>query len=377
MISDAGLRRVVAAAHEAASDPGRFDDMLVLLSDVCGAHGSVLFTPMLDPEGKNLAASCGCCREAMVEYAHGWAAHDIWVREIRAKHRHTVPGDVLVGQEILGPSHLHRSPFHADFLRRYDIESVVSMLIHDGSGRLMPDTRVSLYRPPGAAPFGDAEKAAMRSLWPHLRSSVETYWLLRKAREFDRVVESALDEVPHPLWILREDAAFDYANTTARALMASDDHWIRCVGQRIVRLGDSHESELQTLVRNASRGVASTLVTTRSSGDVLERAVVHVIPVTASSPFARCWPRGRALLSLTLPSDADTEAAWLDRVAKHYGLTPAEARVLGRLVEGRSPKEIADEFTLALSTVRTHLRSLLSKTECRRQMDLLRIAMRH
>jgi DNA-binding CsgD family transcriptional regulator len=69
------------------------------------------------------------------------------------------------------------------------------------------------------------------------------------------------------------------------------------------------------------------------------------------------------------------DAAWYERVAKHFRLTRAEQRVLLRLAEGLAPKQIAEELRVSVATVRTHIQTLLFKTACRRQIDLLRLVL--
>jgi DNA-binding CsgD family transcriptional regulator len=97
--------------------------------------------------------------------------------------------------------------------------------------------------------------------------------------------------------------------------------------------------------------------------------------IAGDNPFARAWPAARALLTLELFSDELTDKAWYDRVAQHYQLTPAEQRILLRLVEGQSPKQMAEELCVTVATVRTHVQTLLFKTTCRRQIDLLRLVL--
>jgi DNA-binding CsgD family transcriptional regulator len=204
---------------------------------------------------------------------------------------------------------------------------------------------------------------------------VETYWLLRKAREFDRVAEASLDALPHPVWVVRKDARFDHANAAAVRLMAANNGWVRCVGHRIVSLGQFGEHDLGGCVAAAGAAAASPLVCTRSHGKHIERATLHVMAIAGDNPFARAWPAARALLTLELFSDELTDKAWYDRVAQHYQLTPAEQRILLRLVEGQSPKQMAEELCVTVATVRTHVQTLLFKTTCRRQIDLLRLVL--
>lgn len=60
-----------------------------------------------------------------------------------------------------------------------------------------------------------------------------------------------------------------------------------------------------------------------------------------------------------------------EALARLYGLTPAEAAVLGKLVRGQSASEIASCHGVSISTVRSQLKTLLSKTGTRRQAALV------
>ena len=57
-----------------------------------------------------------------------------------------------------------------------------------------------------------------------------------------------------------------------------------------------------------------------------------------------------------------------------YDLTAAESRVLAMLLEARRPKDIALRLSIAVSTVRTQLKSLYAKTGVRDQQTLIRLA---
>lgn len=55
-----------------------------------------------------------------------------------------------------------------------------------------------------------------------------------------------------------------------------------------------------------------------------------------------------------------------------YALTPAESRIAAALAADKTPKEIAVDFGVGLSTVRTHLRVIQSKVGANSQTDLVR-----
>ena len=57
----------------------------------------------------------------------------------------------------------------------------------------------------------------------------------------------------------------------------------------------------------------------------------------------------------------------------HFGITPAEGRVLLALVAGHAPNEIASVSGVAERTVRNQIASLMQKMGCSRQCELVRL----
>jgi DNA-binding CsgD family transcriptional regulator len=62
-----------------------------------------------------------------------------------------------------------------------------------------------------------------------------------------------------------------------------------------------------------------------------------------------------------------------EAIAKAYGLTPTELRVLLALVEAGSGPGIAEALGIGDSTVKTHLGRLFQKTGAKYQADLVRL----
>lgn len=61
-----------------------------------------------------------------------------------------------------------------------------------------------------------------------------------------------------------------------------------------------------------------------------------------------------------------------DGLRRFYGLTPTESKVARAISSGRSPKQIAGDLEVELSTVRTHLRAVHVKLGAASQADLIR-----
>jgi DNA-binding CsgD family transcriptional regulator len=61
----------------------------------------------------------------------------------------------------------------------------------------------------------------------------------------------------------------------------------------------------------------------------------------------------------------------LRRIRDRFGLTPAEYRLLCRLVEGQPLREAANTLSVSYETARSTLKSVFSKTGAHRQSELI------
>lgn len=78
------------------------------------------------------------------------------------------------------------------------------------------------------------------------------------------------------------------------------------------------------------------------------------------------------LVALVVREDPETFSG--ESFSCRYGATPAELRIVEMLMKGLGTDEIAASLNISENTVKTHLKSLFTKTGTRRQADLLRVA---
>jgi DNA-binding CsgD family transcriptional regulator len=76
-------------------------------------------------------------------------------------------------------------------------------------------------------------------------------------------------------------------------------------------------------------------------------------------------------IALFITETGQTNQYGIDALAKAYGLSKAETRVLRALVEAKTPADVAIHLGLAVSTVKSHIRKIFSKTNTSRQAELL------
>lgn len=174
-----------------------------------------------------------------------------------------------------------------------------------------------------------------------------------------------VDELAHGMVVASPQGRLLHANQAAlqeleRARVLTVRHGeLRACGPDNVRA-------LAHALGQAGRGRRS-LVSLSGTDTVITAAVVPLRQAEAGD-------HSRVALVFARPSVCDS--LMLCFFARRHGLTPTEELVLGILCQGSSAPDIARQMRVAVSTVRTHVRSLCAKTRSRGVRDLVnRVAM--
>jgi DNA-binding CsgD family transcriptional regulator len=160
-----------------------------------------------------------------------------------------------------------------------------------------------------------------------------------------------MDEFAHATLVTALDGRVLHANQAGRHELA------RC---RVVALADGFvhacrgecDAELHVAIARAGEGRRSLVHLDAVEGAQLAVAIVP-LKGQAGEPM-------RAALVFARANVCDP--LMLHFFARRYALTPTEQQVLGILCEGRSAPEVAAQLHVAVSTVRSHVRSLCAKT---------------
>ncbi len=186
---------------------------------------------------------------------------------------------------------------------------------------------------------------------PERRSAgAMTVWLMRM-----------LDEVDHGMLLLNAQGALRHANQLGRRELAQGLSLQFSNGRvHSAQSGEQHIL-LQALVdANLGRRRLLTL------GDDKQALSIAVVPLLAEDRT-----HGENLIVLILGRRQSCETLTIDFFARTQGLTAAEARVLQSLCDGLRPKEIARQFDVAISTIRSQISSIRTKTQTNSIRDLV------
>lgn len=165
-----------------------------------------------------------------------------------------------------------------------------------------------------------------------------------------RCVTQMLDEVDYGMLLILDERRVEHMNHAARMELDAD-HPLQLLGNEL-RVRHTHDLvPLREALADAGRRGRRRLLTV---GEGPRRLVMSVVPLAvADGPSATLLLFGRrhACEELTLHG-----------FARLHGLTPAETEVLKQLCAGERPERIAERQGVAISTVRTQIGSVRTKT---------------
>ena len=161
-----------------------------------------------------------------------------------------------------------------------------------------------------------------------------------------------LDELAHGLVLTTAAGRMLHANQAARHELARACALALGEGGVVQACRPECDRELQAAIPRAAAGRRSLVQLVTLDDRTL---AVAVIPVKSPGADGQ-----RCALVFSRPSVCD--ALMLGFFARKHGITPAEELVLASLCAGQSAPRIAQQLNVAVSTVRSHVRSICAKT---------------
>lgn len=177
-----------------------------------------------------------------------------------------------------------------------------------------------------------------------------------------------LGALPQPLLVVLPDRRLLFSNASAEHLLG-EGLW-QTKAEHLMSLGQLDAQRLGDLLALAAAGSSSRIGLWFTPS--LTTGWLHAAPLAPAIALASDWPEGCLLLSIHLDQPALTQAARIDAITRQCRLSQAERHVLLLLADGEPVDAASRHLGLCVSTVRSHVRNLLGKTQAPSLMQLLR-----
>jgi DNA-binding CsgD family transcriptional regulator len=368
-MTSSDLEEAILKIHAAPLEPRGWHSVIQSLMDLCGAEKALMLTVGLTSTARPWERSINFDSRALQEYACHWSTEDLlYLGAVkRGKVRPTV---VSTDEQLIDRREYLSSPYFNDFLKVNDIERQLNVCLTNS----MPEfgagpSAITLYRGVGKKSFDDREASILRQLAPHLSLAARTMWHIESLAMVEPLYRRALDEIRVPLFAIDVAGKVSLMNSAAEGLVRAD-RWVSVVGSV---LGSSRgligpESLRQALTKLRSGMGCSLLLTDELSR---EQAVMTTIPLPSSVGMQ---VSRKTVVGLVWIVPCSAEANSVKSLGRLFQLTPAETRLLQRMVDGMTLSDAAGSLQVSLNTARTQLKAIFRKTGRRTQGQLLALA---
>lgn len=211
---------------------------------------------------------------------------------------------------------------------------------------------------------------------PHIQQSLEINRTLVAQRLQSDANILAPDATRAAVIALGHDGVILHANATAEARLERRSALRREMGRLVLadsRMNDRLQFELASLY-DARSGPPIVFRLPTVDGPLLCRAIRLWSERCTTNYLSFVTGQGAPTLLLVLEPDKGTRTP--PSTLEALGLTRGESAVVGMLVQGLSPAQIADTREVSLHTVRNQIKSAMGKSGVSRQSALVSLAIR-
>lgn len=219
----------------------------------------------------------------------------------------------------------------------------------------------------------DSEISGLRALAPHLRRAASIASLLDLQAVEVNALTSAVETMTTGMLFLDPALSVVHSNAAARAI-CEQGNWLQISAGRLQVTDAGAADALHRAARTIAtqdQGIAIQFPAPRPRSAI---GLGYLLPLKFMLPRPQVAPTAVMVLFITnLTTDPE---AGIHLFATAFNLSGAEARLLQQLATGAPLTEIAATLDIEMSTVRTHLARIFTKTGTKRQGELIALMAR-
>lgn len=216
--------------------------------------------------------------------------------------------------------------------------------------------------------------ARLRLIAPHIRRAVRIGRALERSGAESASFSDTFDGLASGMFMVDARGRIRHANAAGEAMLEQGVAVLARQGRLVSpdRRAGAALTEAFAATGGGDMAPGARGISIAIAGRNEENYVAHVLPLTSGR--RRRAPTRHAADAVVFVQRAvlDLPAA-ADVIAKTYGLTPSEVRVLMTVVQVGGVAETADALGIGEATVKTHLHRVFAKTGTGRQADLVKL----
>lgn len=369
MFDEKRFESLVDHIYEAMLDHSEWPAFLSKLSQSLDGTLPMLFMHDADVRTGSVMISVGYDAKAVRDYQNYYQQRNVWLRGAADKQL-LVHGTVRTSHMTCSRREFLRSEYYDGWCKPLGISQAIGSTIIKNQTSLFNITVMRNQR----AEFGRKEIELFEALMPHLQRALKVHLRIVAAEGQQRELTEVLGRLSVGVMLVANSGDVLFMNAEAERIVGrADGLSVDASGLRAARPQET--ARLRRLIgeaaeTSAGRGLGSggIMKITRPSG---RRAYELLVSPMRGENALSAFNQPIVMVYVSDPAQAPQipEAA----LRELYGLTAAEARVAVLGTSGKSVEEIAEALRVSRNTVKTHLKGVFSKTNMKRQTELVRL----
>jgi DNA-binding CsgD family transcriptional regulator/PAS domain-containing protein len=363
-ISAQALSDTIGAIYDCALDPQQWPDTCRRIAELCeSTAGGICVHDKRHVQNDQLFVF-GYEPEFLEKLGKYYAQSPMAAADIVAN-----VGDVRALS--MEPSELLESRFYRQVLKPFGLQDIIWFPALRTGGRM---ASMHASRSETAPHYQQREISLFKLLSPHVCRVLAISDALDIRTLRSEMLERTLDGLVAGVFLTARDGRVVYMNAAAERQIKTGNS-IRIVNNRVSPANPAARAALSKAIDEAARDDIDK--------DMSEYSLA-IPDVDGAGYIATLLPVERGQRSSIVAPFAASVAVFMqdpveaplmpgEAFARLYKLTGGELRVVLALAQGLGGKEAADMLGISEPTVRSHLKSIFSKTDTSRQADLLRL----
>ncbi|CAN7683768.1 helix-turn-helix transcriptional regulator [Rhizobium sp. LjRoot30] len=346
--------QVIDQIYEAAFVPEQWEHVCDSISSLVSAFSMSLIT------AKDQSFRCTCSaivRDDMERFFRS----PLRLQNVRPQ-RHFLlsPFSFMRDTDLMTMEEIEHDPIYTEFLHPRGLGWTVGDMFQEPSGHTII---FDILRQRDRGPFESIQVDRLNFLRPHLARAAT----MASRLEFERInaAVQALELAGLPAAVLNSEGKVIAANSLLQAF--EPQLAITAYDKLAFELPSTNTKFAEFLNREKATSVSLGCSLPLPRTESLPHSVLHLVPVKGN---ARDIFSGAAFFAIATAVDR-SKVIDAETIQGLFDLTPSEARVARMIALGNDVSAVADELAVSVSTVRTHVKSILGKSGVNRQTDFV------
>ncbi|MDH5445708.1 MAG: helix-turn-helix transcriptional regulator [Gammaproteobacteria bacterium] len=358
---------VVGEIYEAAYQPDHWEKALHGISQLVNSNSAALFVKSHKKKRTFSMYGYGIPKAGLYAYNHGFAnidpAFKIMAKEPAGKARNIYNPDE--------PDFKH-GIYHRLMNKPVNIHYVAGMNVFNDDDWIVG---LGLHRSQGMGAFEPARLDALSGLLPHIQRAMRIQQVFKQLRLREKAFSTGLSHLSLGVVVVNRQGHVVFSNPVADSIIQSHPA-IQLNELGLCATSNEQNKKLSKCIAEVqSQSDSSRKPTSRTlylqhyeAHNPLTILVTHCDSQDYDLPTASDEPL--ALVYLSDPNAGSSIST--ESLKSRFSLTEAESLVTIGIVNGLTIEQIAEINNVSTNTVKSQLKTIFRKTDCNRQVDLVR-----